>query len=97
MPKSKSYAEADQSNNLPRNAIDEDLGGSEDDSVGKDGAEIELEKAVFGDAKGFHDDLRFHQEKNAYFHELAEEFPDGDASALEEGGLEGLDDSAVRT
>ena len=76
--------------------VDGDLGSQNNDPMEKDEAEIELEKAVFGDAKGFYDELTSRGDKPLNF--LNHQKQDGAAvtRVLEDEGLEGLDNTAVR-
>lgn len=83
----------------PRNhELDPDFDGFGSDAMEKDEMEIELEKIVFGDEKGFLDELKAHNksEVTRYTDTVEEDKGEG-PSELEDGGLEGLDDSAVRT
>ena len=68
-----------------------------DDRMEKDETELELEKLVFGDAAGFHEGLRSHQE-DAFPTKLDINSEGEDDSAQDEDeGLEGVDDADVCT
>jgi len=77
---------------------DDNLEGFDSDPMEKDATELELEKLVFGNEKGFHDDLKVHK-KNclAQYSNVAEEPREKSGLEVEDEGLEGLDDSAVRS
>ncbi len=77
-----------------RDDSDDNLGGFDSDPVEKDENEIELEKIVFGDEKGFHDDLRLHGK--ASVGEISEGKSREDQEGLDNTGIEGLDDADVR-
>lgn len=66
--------------------------------IDKDDTELELEKLVFGDEKGFHDDLKLHLKSSpTQYSSIAEEAREGGHEDAEDEGLEAVDDSAVRT
>ncbi|KAL8817495.1 MAG: hypothetical protein Q9191_008137 [Dirinaria sp. TL-2023a] len=61
------------------------------DSLEKDATELELEKAVFGDAAGFQEELASHRSKTAaYSPESVEDELEEDGIGAETEGLEGL-------
>ncbi len=73
------------------------LGG--DDAMEKDEIEVELEKLVFGDDAGFHEDLKsYHAGVFTTEHEAnAEDQQDTAQVSDEDQGLEDVDDADVRT
>ncbi len=67
------------------------------DSMEKDATELELEKLVFGDEKGFHDNLKLHKQINSPQNSsIAEKTQEKGQEEADNEGLEGLEDSAVR-
>lgn len=71
--------------------------GFDGDPMEKDGAELELEKLVFGDEKGFHDDLKLHKKKSpTQYSSIVEEAREEGQEDAEDEGFEAVDDSAVR-
>ncbi len=72
--------------------------GLESDPMEEDETELELEKLVFGDEKGFHDNLKLHKKNSLIqYPSIAEEAGEKGQEEAEDQGFEGLDDSAVRT
>ena len=94
MATSVAYKLANESGAPLRDEFDGEFEGFESDSLEKDEQEIELEKVLFGDDKGFHDGLTLHKKNtpplptNGDVHE--------DEEKLDDRGLEGLDDADVR-
>lgn len=98
MLRSTSRIGAQQPTNPTQDEFDDDFEGFNSDLQDKSETEIELEKLVFGDEKGFRDSLKIHRKHgSAQCSSVAEgnqaEGPEG----LEDGEIEGLDDADVRT
>ena len=72
-------------------SIDSSNGVEGDDLVGKDKTELELEKLVFGDETGFHEDLKLQGQRTAPTSQPAEQ------GRPQEEGLEDIDDADVCT
>ena len=64
-------------------------------SIVKDGTEIELEKLVFGDDAGFHERLKSYKNGNTDLQGLLDGPERQARSSLERGNLENLDDADV--
>ena len=60
----------------------------------KDENELELEKLVFGDKQGFHDDLNVHTDR--HITPYVDKILDSKEVELDDAGIEGLDDADVR-
>lgn len=77
-------------------AMDDDFEGLDsDEPMEKDETEIELEKLVFGDDSGFHEGLKSYKDASNHLRDLVDGDKQQVQDGLEEGILEGLDDSDV--
>lgn len=75
-------------------AMDDDFEGLDsDEPMEKDETEIELEKLVFGDDSGFHEGLKSYKDASNHLRDLVDGDKQQVQDGLEEGILEGLDDS----
>ena len=75
---------------------DYDFGGFDSDPMEKDKNEIKLEKVVFGDEKGFHDNLRLGREGRIAPHAYRlKEWQRQDAGEVLDQGIKGLKDDDV--
>lgn len=71
---------------------------SNSDLIEKDETELELEKLVFGNEQGFHDDLQsYNKNSQPQYSSTADVLQEDGSREVEDAGFEGLEDSAVRT
>lgn len=73
------------------------VGYDSDISIEKDETELRLEKILFGDNVGFHEDLKYHQKGVGAAGENGDVdlHADSDENTAPEAGMEGIDDADV--